>query len=128
LASYDIFLRPEIVYTHTKFDAGLGEVKTSRLDAPVLVGMHLFKFISVVGGPSFHYLLDDNYEDVFNSPSDKEFLFGYQFGLGVNFGPVGLDLRYERLLNDQEFDFDQFIKRKDDFRSEQVVLGMSFQF
>lgn len=128
LASYDIFLRPELVYTHTKFDSGLGEIKTSRLDAPVMVGMHLFKIFSLVGGPSFHYILDDNYDDFFENPSDKDILFGYQFGLGLNFGPVGLDLRYERVLNDQKLNFDQVIKRKDDFRSEQVVLGFSFQF
>ncbi|SFT64844.1 Outer membrane protein beta-barrel domain-containing protein [Algoriphagus locisalis] len=128
LASYDIFLRPEMVYTHSKFDSGLGEVKANRLDAPVMVGMHLFKLFSIVGGPSFHYILDDNYADYFNSPSDKDLLFGYQFGLGLNFGPVGLDLRYERVLNDQKLNFDQVIKRKEDFRSEQVILGLSYQF
>lgn len=128
LASYDIFLRPELVYSHTKFDAGLGEIKASRLDAPVMVGMHLFKIFSIVGGPSFHYILDDNYDDFFDTPSEKDILFGYQFGLGLNIGPVGLDLRYERVLNDQKLNFDQVIKRNDDFRSEQVVLGLSFQF
>jgi hypothetical protein len=128
LASYDIFLRPELVYAHTKFDSGIGEVKANRLDAPVLVGMHLFKIFTVVGGPSFHYLLDDNYDDFFASASDKNLLFGYQFGLGLNFGSVGLDLRYERVMNDQKLTVDQVIKRNDDFRSEQVVLGLSFQF
>ena len=128
LASYDIFLRPELGYSHTKFDSGLGEIKANRVDAPVLVGMHLFKIFSLVGGPSFHYILDDNYDDFFDTPSDKDLLFGYQFGLGVNFGPVGLDLRYERVMNDQKLNLDQVIKRKDDFRSEQVVLGLSFQF
>ena len=128
LASYDIFLRPELVYTHSKFETGFGEVKANRLDAPVLVGVHLFKIISVVGGPSFHYILNDNYGDFFNSPSENDLLFGYQFGLGLNFGPLGLDLRYERVMNDQKLNLDQVIKRKDDFRSEQVILGLSYQF
>ena len=128
LASYDIFLRPELLYTHSQFESGLGEVKTNRLDAPVMVGMHLFKLFTVVGGPSFHYLLNDNYNDFFETPSEKDLLFGYQFGLGLNFGPVGLDLRYERVLNDQKLNLDQVIKRKDDFRSEQVILGLSYQF
>lgn len=128
LASYDVFLRPELVYSLTKFDAGLGKIKAHRLDAPVLVGMHLFKIFSIVGGPSFHYILEDNYDDFFDTPSEKDFLFGYQFGLGLSFGPAGLDLRYERVLNDQKLNLDQVIKRQDNFRSEQVVLGLSYQF
>ncbi|MEB2781816.1 hypothetical protein U3A58_15570 [Algoriphagus sp. C2-6-M1] len=78
LASYDIFLRPELIYTHTKFDSGLGEIKANRLDAPLMVGIHLFKIVSIVGGPSFHYILKDNYEGILSSASDKDQLFGYQ--------------------------------------------------
>lgn len=127
LGNYDLFLRPELIYSNTKFDAGVGTVKLQRLDAPVLVGMNFFKFISLVGGPSFHYSLKDNYSDFFENSPNKKLFLGYQFGLGFNVGPVGLDLRYERVFNDQKMTLDQFLKRKDKFRTEQIILGLSFQ-
>lgn len=127
IGNYDLFLRPEIVYSNTKFETGLGTVKLQRLDAPVLVGMNFFKFISLVGGPSFHYSLQDNYAEIFENSPDKRLFLGYQFGLGFNVGPVGLDLRYERVFNDQKLTLDQFLKRKDNFRTEQIILGLSFQ-
>jgi opacity protein-like surface antigen len=124
---YDLYLRPELIYTQTKFDSGLGEVNIQRLDAPVLVGMHLFKVASIMAGPSFHYTLSDNFSSRLVEKNDR-LRFGYQFGLGLNFGPVGLDLRYEREFNDQNISFDRVISGGSDFKSEQVILGLSFQF
>jgi hypothetical protein len=37
LGGYDHYLRPELIYTQTKFDFGLGEVSFQRIDTPVLV-------------------------------------------------------------------------------------------
>lgn len=128
LASYDIFLRPELLYTHSKFESGLGQVKYNRLDAPVMVGFHLFKVFSIVGGPSFHYSLNEEYPEVLEIESAQKIDFGYQFGLGLNVGPVGLDLRYERVFNDQKLTLDRVLKREDSFKSEQVILALSFQF
>ncbi len=124
---YDLYLRPELLYTQTKFDSGLGEVNSQRLDAPVLVGMHLFKIASIMAGPSFHYTLSDNFSDLSQIENDR-LRFGYQFGLGLNLGPVGLDLRYEREFNDQRISFDRVFAGGTDFKSEQVILGLSFQF
>lgn len=124
---YDLYLRPELVYTQTKFDSGLGEVNIQRLDAPVLVGIHLFKVASIMGGPSFHYTLSDNFSSLVVEKNDRLRL-GYQFGLGLNLGPVGLDLRYEREFNDQHISFDRVISGGNDFKSEQLILGLSFQF
>jgi hypothetical protein len=124
---YDLYLRPELIFTDTKFDSGLGKVAIQRLDAPVMVGMHLFKVASIMAGPSFHYTLSDNFSNLLEENNDR-LRFGYQFGLGLNFGPVGLDLRYEREFNDQKISFDRVISGSKDFKSEQVVLGLSFQF
>ncbi|SFB59005.1 outer membrane beta-barrel protein [Algoriphagus aquimarinus] len=128
LASYDIFLRPELLYTHSKFESGLGQVKYDRLDAPIMAGFHMFKVLSIVGGPSFHYSLNEEFPEVLEIESGKKIDFGYQFGLGLNVGPVGLDLRYERVFNDQKLTLDRVLKREDSFKSEQVVLALSFQF
>jgi len=124
---YDLYLRPELIYTDTKFDSGLGTVNLQRIDAPVLLGIHLFKIASIMAGPSFHYTLSDNFSKVLDAKNERLRL-GYQFGLGLNLGPVGLDLRYEREFNDQRISFDRVISGGTDFKSEQVILGLSFQF
>ncbi len=128
IGGFDLFLRPELMYTETKFDAGLGELKLQRLDAPVLVGMHLFKVVSVMAGPSFHYTLNDNFSNRSKPDPNERLRMGYQFGLGLNVGPIGVDLRYEREFNDQNISFDRVIQGGNDFRSEQVILGLSMQF
>ncbi len=126
--NYDLFLRPELLFTHTKFDSGNGIAKLSRLDAPVLVGLQFFEIISVIGGPSFHYTLSDNFSQQLEGVDNNPLRFGYQFGLGLNIGPVGLDLRYEKEFNDQKINVDRIIRGTNDFKSEQVILGLSFQF
>ncbi|MDN3205793.1 outer membrane beta-barrel protein [Algoriphagus sediminis] len=126
--NYDLFLRPELLFTNTKFDTGNDIAKISRLDAPVMVGLHMFEIFSVFGGPSFHYTLSDNYSSKIEGIDNNPLRFGYQFGLGLNIGPVGLDLRYEKEFNDQRINFDRIFRGTNDFKSEQVILGLSFQF
>lgn len=120
-----VFFRPEVYYTNLKSEINMVTLQTKRLDAPVLVGIHLFgPLVSVFGGPSFHYYLEDELRgfdyDKFNA--------GYQFGVGLNLGSVGLDLRYEKVLNGQSVDIDQVFTGTDDFKFQQLMLGLSFKF
>ncbi len=128
LEALGLFLRPELVYTETKFDSGFGRVKTQRLDAPVLAGLHILRIASIMAGPSFHYTLDDNFTNRNDPDFNSRFRVGYQFGLGLNLGPIGLDLRYERELNDQRISWERIQQSGNNFKSEQVILGLSLQF
>jgi opacity protein-like surface antigen len=120
-----VFLRPEINYTNIKSEINLVQLETQRLDAPVLVGINLLgPLVSVFAGPSFHYYIEDELRDF---EFDK-FNAGYQFGVGLNLGNVGLDLRYERVLNGQTVNIDNVFTGDGDFRFQQLMLGLSFKF
>lgn len=120
-----VFLRPELYYTNLKSEINLVQLQTQRLDAPLLVGVHLFgPLVSVFGGPSFHYYLEDELRNF----DYEKFNAGYQFGVGVNLGSVGLDLRYEKVLNGQRVDIDNVFTGNEDFKFQQLILGLSLKF
>lgn len=120
-----VFLRPELNYTNLKSEINSVQLQTQRLDAPVLVGINLLgPLVSVFAGPSFHYYIEDELRDF---EFDK-FNAGYQFGIGLNLGNVGLDLRYERVLNGQTVNIDNVFTGDGDFRFQQLMLGLSFKF
>lgn len=102
------FIQPEILFNSNKVDYLISDIKaglvntilTERyqyLDMPVMVGLKVSALRFQVG-PIGHYFLHSKsdllnisgYEQKFNS-----FTFGYQAGIGVDFGKVVLDLKYE---------------------------------
>ncbi len=54
-------------------------------------------------GPSFQYILDSDFDinDISNVDADG-FTVGLQFGGGVEFGKLGIDVRWERAFSDIE--------------------------
>ncbi|TFV94600.1 hypothetical protein E4S40_11330 [Algoriphagus kandeliae] len=125
--SYDIYLRPELVYTETRFQTVDGEAFSKRIDVPVLLGIRLFQVLTAFGGPSAHYTLKDNFLPSQVDEFNKRLRLGYQFGLGVAIGPVGLDLRYEREFNDQKINLERILGQDRNFRSQQIILAVSLR-
>jgi len=120
-----IFIRPEVNYTNLTSQVNQIKLTTQRLDAPLLVGINLLgPLVSVFAGPSFHYYIED---DLRNFEYDK-YNAGYQFGVGLNLGNLGLDLRYERVLNGQKVDIDNVFTGDGDLRFQQLMLGLSLKF
>jgi hypothetical protein len=58
----------------------------------------------------------------------EKYNLGYQFGIGLNFNSLGLDLRYERELNDQNIDIDNVFTGDGDFKYQQITINMSIKF
>ena len=125
LSSYDIAVRPELVYTKTKFETDLGTVDFQKVDLPVLLKLRLFQVIGFSIGPSLHYTFEEKFSIPENFEKTDPFGLGYQLGLGVNFGPVGLDLRFERELNERKYTFENVLG-KEDYKNQQLILGLSF--
>jgi hypothetical protein len=105
-----MYIQPEVVFNSSKVKYSLKNLKSSasaqdtiserfnNLDIPVMIGFKLGSF-RVNAGPVAHFNLstvsgiDDiasNYEAKFKSAT-----FGYQAGLGLDFGSLGIDIRYE---------------------------------
>lgn len=124
--SYDIALRPELIFTQNQFESDLGSVQYQRLDLPVLVKMRFFKIIGFSIGPSLHYTLDEKIPQPEQFVPSDPLALGFQMGLGVNFGPVGLDLRFERELNDLKYSVNN-VFGKEDYKRQQLILGLSFK-
>lgn len=100
------FLRPELVYTTTKseysYNDEVAEYNLSKLDLPVLVGTGVFGPLQVFAGPSFQYILDNDFEGARLEDVDQEITVGAQLGAGVQIGKLGLEVRYERSLKENE--------------------------
>jgi hypothetical protein len=108
-----LYVRPELVYTSTKSEYSiLGEnadYTLNTLDIPVLLGIKTLGLITLSAGPSFQYTLNSKLDtnEIFeqiNSEIDDFDSDGVtvnlQFGVGVELGRIGLDLRYETGLSE----------------------------
>ncbi|TMM31285.1 PorT family protein [Polaribacter aestuariivivens] len=128
-----LYLRPELVYTQVKTEFeeqnNSNDYSFKKLDVPVLLGKKFLGFANAFIGPSFQYIIDDNIS--FNNLSSDEFdkfSVGLQMGFGVEFGKLGLDVRWERGLSDNEA---KFASNNGNFtvdnRTNQIIFGVSLQ-
>ncbi|MFT4611076.1 MAG: hypothetical protein ACJA1H_001567 [Glaciecola sp.] len=125
-----LYFRPELMYTSTKSDYDNDELTIKKIDAPLLVGIKVIGPISVFAGPSFQYILDTDFESINIDNIEDEFSVGLNFGIGVNFNKIGIDLRYERGFSQNEGTFignnigPDTISRIDT-RPDQLILSLS---
>lgn len=124
----NILLQPEVLFNSNSANFTLddfqnpGEVakkeKYQYLDIPVMLGYRL-GFLRLHAGPVGHIFLSStsNITDVEGFKEDfKGLTLGWQGGLGLDIGPIAVDLRYEGNFNkfgdhitfgDQEYAFSQ---------------------
>lgn len=131
-----LYLRPELVYTKLSNDVTYQSKSIGydfqKIDLPILLGKKFLKIAHVFGGPSFQYILnsDFNLSDLKEIKSDG-FSIGLQFGAGIELGKIGLDVRWERALNDTETSFiNNNISQNVNFdtRVNQIIIGLSYRF
>lgn len=123
-----VYFRPEIVYTSTKSDYNDDSFKMQKLDAPLLVGLKVLGPISVFGGPSLQYILDSEFDGIAINDVENDFSVGLNFGIGLNFKKLGIDLRYERGFSDNEATFlgnNGINTNRLDTRPDQLILSLS---
>lgn len=126
-----LYFKPELVYTQTSSDYDGFNLKIQKLDAPLLFGMSLIGPVDIFAGPSLQLILDTDFEDIDIASVENDFTVGFNFGLAVNIGKLGIDLRYERGFSSNEADFiydtsDVDITGKVDTRPEQLILSFSY--
>lgn len=129
-----LYIRPEIVYTDVKSEYEVGGIVSdyefSKIDVPVLLGTKVLGFANVFAGPAFQYIIEDNLtlSNVSTDDFDK-FSLGMQLGFGVEFGAVGIDVRWERGLTNTEANFasNNLGLNNIDNRTNQIIFGLSLR-
>ena len=127
-----IYVRPELVYTQTKSDYEDASFDLTKLDAPILVGFKVIGPLHIFAGPSFQYILNSEFDGISIDNVENDFSVGANFGVGVNLGKLGVDLRYERGFSDNEARFintniTSLPNSRLDTRPEQVILSLSLK-
>jgi hypothetical protein len=125
-----VYFKPEVMYTSTKSDYNNDTFKMQKIDAPLLIGLKVLGPISVFGGPALQYILDTEFNGISINNVENEFSVGLNFGIGLNFNSVGIDVRYERGFNNNEAKFVTPIlggsaDSRLDTRPDQLILSLS---
>lgn len=126
-----LYFKPELVYTSTKSDYENATFEMQKIDAPLLIGLHVIGPISVFAGPSFQYILDSEFSGISINDIENDFSVGLNFGIGLTFKKIGVDLRYERGFSANEAKFitnnlGGSTESRLDTRPNQLILGLSF--
>jgi len=130
-----IYIKPELIYTKTKssydVEGGTNDYDVSKLDLPVLLGYKIIGPLHIFAGPAFQYTLNNDLEDVELDDVKNDFTIGAHFGVGVNLGNIGLDVRYERGFSENEAEIigDNIadISGRVDSRPSQIIFGLSLK-
>ncbi len=126
------YVRPELVYTTTKSGYGSDTFKMEKLDLPVIAGIHVLGPVHVFGGAALQYIMNSKFAGITIGDLKDDFTVGMQFGLGVNLGSLGIDLRYEQELNSNIASFINtnlvaLPNSRIDARSSQIILSLSLK-
>jgi len=130
-----LYIRPELVYTNLKNELVYKETSKAttysfqKVDIPVLIGKKVFGFGTIYIGPSFQYIVDSgfNISDI-TDVKTNDFSMGIQFGGGVEFGKLGIDLRCERAFSGIESSLVSNLGNINfDTRVNQIIISLSYR-
>lgn len=139
-----IFIRPEVVYTSLEstfqFPNRPSVYSVDKFDIPILLGYNIWGPIDVFAGPVYSNILESTLEgDEYTTPIVVQNIpINAQIGAKVEFGRVGLDVRYERNLSSPEDQQRDLVRggpdgtganviNFDDARLHQIIVGVIFK-
>jgi len=93
-----LYLRPELHYS--EFTDNLSN-KQSRLEAPISLGIKVLPVLSGFAGPTLRFPMSSN--DILGVEDFKQNTsIGLHSGARIHLGKLGLDVRYDKGLSDEE--------------------------
>ena len=133
-----LYIRPELIYTNTtsSYDLEIIELdyKVSKIDLPILLGFTVIGPINIFAGPAFQYTLDndlDGLDGLTTEDVKNDLSVGYHAGIGISFGKLGLDVRYEGALTENQANIIENniadISGRVDSRHSQIIFGVSLK-
>jgi len=137
------FIRPEFTYSKIKNSYSIPyvlvkteniitEFSQNKIDIPVMLGYKFYNLINIFAGPRFEYIGKVEFENLNLDELKNKFKTGLQYGIGVKFGKVEVDLRAERGFSKNEIKFmENQIGEKNQYISTKgklYLLGVSYYF
>ena len=127
----ELFIKTEAIYTQYKseFESDPNyELKTNKIDIPVVVGAKLLGPLYVFAGPDFQYKLDEDFSLRNSDVSYDKFTMGLHVGAGLDFGKVSVDVRWDKGLtgSDSKIVSDLSQTFTLDNRANQLMLSVNF--
>jgi hypothetical protein len=109
------YIRPELNFIFSKANQGSAllygnvtediikhNLKSSEIQVPIIFGYNILGPLSIFGGPSFKYNLKTS-SDIFDFKDIKDkYILSLLLGTRIKMRSLGIDLRYERGLNNGE--------------------------
>lgn len=110
LKSTSMFLQSELLYSefeNTYETAELSVLQTKKIDIPIMVGLNIVGPIYLSAGPSFQYILTEDFtldkEHVKDIKYD-DFSVGLHVGLQATYNNFTMELRWDRGLQESELE------------------------
>ncbi|PNW25927.1 outer membrane beta-barrel protein [Formosa algae] len=97
-----IYLKTEVIYTQTSSTYDQDTFSVKKVDTPALIGIQIIGPFSIFAGPTLQYIIDTKLDNISAEDRSEDITTGLNFGIAFNFSRIGIDLRYERGLEDYE--------------------------
>ena len=129
-----LYVRPELVYTqiNNSYDSSSPndldtDLKTKKIDVPVLIGAKLIGPLHIYGGPALQYITKSDLRSDIENVNTNDFSVGLQLGTGLELGRLGVDVRWEKgFSNDLDGRF-LGTNINVDNRPNQIIFGLSYR-
>ncbi len=126
-----MYFRPEVLYTKTKSTYDDTDFSQTKLELPLMIGFDIVKPLSIFVGPSFQYLLENDFEgfDVKSIDIQSDLGVSFQAGLAIQLhSQIKVDIRYEKGISNNiltiKNDTNGVIGSLDT-KPEQIILSLS---
>ena len=133
-----LYVRPELLFTKTKSTynhilSPASEFKLSTLEIPVLVGFRIIKPISLYIGPTFQYIIDNEFSTTFDLDIENDIVLGLNVGIALQLQKLGFDLRYSPGLSENSAVFTDDLPVDGlaysiNTKADQIIFSFSYQF
>ena len=97
-----LYARPELHFTKYNTNFANITVGQSRIEAPVSLGFKFLPVLSGFAGPTFRYQLAGDASDYSIDNVTNNATLGIHFGVRAHFGKLGVDIRYDRGITEEE--------------------------
>ena len=97
-----LYLRPELQFTKVISKYENQSINTSRMELPVSFGLKVMGPMSLFFGPTAFFSISQDSNELTIDKIQNNTNLGLHMGARLKFGPIGVDLRYEKGLSPME--------------------------